>query len=63
MSAKRCTMCGISFPAADEWAACAQCGGKTDPISNDDPTITQEEAQSILKHRKFEEYLEQEGRA
>lgn len=61
-TSRRCTICGISHPPDVQWKTCAQCGEKTDLIGNAAPTITQEEAVSLLRHREFEEYLEKEDK-
>lgn len=60
--ARRCTMCGLSFTNTPRWMRCAQCGGKTDIITDGTPNCTEEEAMSMLRHREFEGYLEKEGR-
>jgi hypothetical protein len=57
--ARRCTICGISWP--DQFKRCYECGGPTD-LFKGEPTITVEEAESKKKHYKFEQYLEKEGR-
>jgi len=59
-SARRCTICALSFPNDMKWRQCAQCGEATDIIGNAAPNITDEEATSILRHREFREYLEKE---
>lgn len=61
-SARRCTICALSFPNDPAWKQCASCGGPTDIIGNASPNITDEEATSILRHREFTEYLEKEGK-
>lgn len=61
-SARRCSICAISFPNHDKWKKCAQCGEPTDIIGNAEPNVTDVEAVSLLRNREFEEYLEKEGK-
>jgi len=58
-TAKRCTVCGISWPS--KYARCYQCGGPID-FHRGAPSITEEEAKSMKNHYEFEKYLEKEGR-
>lgn len=58
-TSRRCSICALSHPPDLAWKTCAQCGEPTDFIGNAKPNITQEEAVSILRHREFEEYLEE----
>lgn len=60
-SARRCTICALSFPSSPTWKKCAQCGEPTDPVGNVAPNITEKEATSLLRAREFQEYLEKEG--
>lgn len=62
-SARRCSMCGLSFPNDEEetWKECARCGEPTDVIVGGGPNITDEEATKVLRAREFEEYLEEQG--
>lgn len=62
-TARRCTICALSFPNDPKWLACAKCGGKTDIIGNAAPNIDDAEATKLLRAREFQEYLEKEGRA
>jgi hypothetical protein len=58
-TAKRCSTCGISWPS--KYSRCYQCGGPVDRIPRE-PTITDEEAESMKNHYEFDRYLEKEGR-
>lgn len=58
-TARRCTMCGISWPP--QFGKCYQCGEPTD-LFRGKPTLSVEEAYSIKKNYEFEQYLEKEGR-
>lgn len=60
-SARRCSICAISYPNEQTWETCAKCGEPTDIIGNAAPNITETEAISLLRAREFEEYLEEEG--
>lgn len=60
-TARRCTICGLSYPNDPKWEKCAQCGEPTSVIGNASPNITDEEATSILRAREFQEYLEEQG--
>lgn len=60
-SARRCTICALSFPNDPKWKECAQCGEATDVIGNAAPNVTDKEATSLLRAREFQEYLEKEG--
>lgn len=61
-SARRCTICALSFPNDEKWKKCARCGEGTDIIGNAAPNVTDEEATTILRNREFEEYLERKGK-
>lgn len=63
MTARRCSICGLSFPNDAGWRECAQCGEETALIGNIEPNLTIEEATSLLRAREFDEYLEKEGKA
>lgn len=60
-SARRCTICGLSFPNDPSWEKCAQCGEDTDIIGNAEPNVTETEATSLQRAREFQEYLEAQG--
>jgi hypothetical protein len=60
-SARRCSICALSFPNDPKWAKCAQCGEPTSIIGNAAPNITDEAATMMLRAREFQEYLEKEG--
>lgn len=60
-SARRCTICALSFPNDEKWKECARCGEGTDIIGNAAPNITDDEATKILRAREFEKYLEEQG--
>lgn len=61
MTARRCSMCSLLLPPSPDWKECPSCGDDTDIFPNAEPTTTEEEATSILRHREFEEYVEKEG--
>ena len=60
-SARRCTICALSFPNDEKWKECARCGEGTDIIGNAEPNISDEDATKMLRAREFHEYLEKEG--
>lgn len=60
-SARRCSICALSFPNTPRWSKCAQCGEPTDIIGNAAPNLTEKEATSLLRAREFQEYLDKEG--
>lgn len=60
-SARRCSICALSFPNDEKWKECARCGEPTDVIVGGGPNITDEEATKVLRAREFDEYLEKEG--
>lgn len=57
----RCSIHSYNFPPRAEFKTCPECGEETRP-SFTSPPMTEEEAQSIVNHAKFEEYLLAEGR-
>lgn len=61
-SARRCSVCALSFPNDPKWEKCAQCGEPTSIIGNAEPNVTDTEATSLLRQREFDEYLEKEGK-
>lgn len=59
--ARRCSMCGISWPP--KYLRCYSCGEKMeDALIRDYPTVTSDEARSMMNQWLFEEYLRQTGR-
>lgn len=57
VSCYRCSICALNFPDKAKWKTCAQCGEPTDRLGNA-TAMDEEEANSLLNHRLFEEFLE-----
>jgi hypothetical protein len=58
MSAFRCSICGISWPAKREFDKCQKCLESTDGVNNIDPDMTLAEAQSMAHGFQFERFYE-----
>jgi hypothetical protein len=61
-SFRRCGMCAINWPPGRKYDRCPKCDTPT-AVRNDDapsPILSDAEADSIVAHVKFEEYLESE---
>lgn len=59
---RRCSICGITYNFKPQWTVCAQCGEKTEGISNGSGHMDDAEATKILRHREYEEWCERMGR-
>lgn len=53
----RCSMCALNFPDDKRFKKCLSCDEPTDRIGNVTP-MPMEEAESMLKHKQFEEFYE-----
>jgi uncharacterized protein YaiL (DUF2058 family) len=63
IAARRCQICGINWPASDEYARC-ECGRPTSVQTVKPDTLLEPlEAQRRIKMAKFEEWLEKESHA
>lgn len=59
---RRCDMGCESYPDHADFSTCLVCGEPTRRLNNAWP-MPEEEARSKLAHAKFEEWLEEQGRA
>ena len=59
MYSRRCTDCDLNWPHSPAYLRCGRCG-KTTFVRSLDSTdiVTDDEAKSIIAHRRFEEYVE-----
>lgn len=56
MAARRCSDCGINYPAVTDYIKCPVCGGKTDQVTNAKPLPKAELAAVV-----FEAYYQRRG--
>jgi hypothetical protein len=62
MPARRCAIACESWPNSPMYATCPLCGESTKTFYTADPSVTPEEARSIVLHGLFDTYYEEHCR-